>query len=137
MKNKTYSIAILRVHAGRPWDKLNLVDWRRDELGDIAVYNLQAAKDELADLHNCVYWTSHGEMGRPEYIILEAADADYLSSGRNMDMGNYDWDDCACQHADEAGDPCGECNNCIGCMANQDRDYVRDNAVVTAGQRRP
>ena len=85
----------------------------------------QSAIDELEDETYCL---SHGEAGRPEYVIVDDCVADYIDGGRNSDGSNYDWDDNDCDKNN--GDCCGECQQCIEMMIDQDREYVKANAVT-------
>lgn len=89
-----------------------------DEIYD----SIADAKERIEELEDGTYCLANGEAGRPDYYVVESVDADYIASGRNEDMGNYDWTDADCD--------CGECNACCGMMIDQDRDYVQSNAVA-------
>jgi len=86
--------------------------------------NCAAAQEVVGDLDDVPYVTSNGESGRPDYYIVSDIVADYIESGRNSDMGNYDWDNCPCP--DEC---CGECAVCQEYMIDQDRSYIINNAI--------
>lgn len=93
---------------------------------------LRDALDAVDEMDYEVYYLSHNEADRPEYVIVDADVADYIISGRGGDMSNYDWDDCDCDNCDADGNACGQCNVCIDMMIDQDIDHVRDNAVEEA-----
>jgi len=79
------------------------------------------AQAKIDDREDGTYYLDHSEIGRPDYLIVPNADASYIASGRNEDMGNYDWDNASCD--------CGECGDCCGMMIEQDRQYLYDCAV--------
>lgn len=84
---------------------------------------LEEAKAQIEKWNDETYYLSHNESGRPTYLVVENVDADYVRSGRNQDMSNYDWDDADCE--------CGECNVCCSMMIGQDREYLTQNALYT------
>ena len=104
-----------------------------DMHGDIEEYeDIPAAQAVIDELQDGVYILEHNEHSAPDLIIVDDVTGDYVYSGRNFDMSNYDWDGwddpdnayvCACPTSD--GDACGECGNCIERMINQDRTYIR------------
>ena len=61
------------------------------------------------------------------YLVVNDVTADYIESGRNGDMSNYDWDNNDCTSSDQ-GQCCGECRDCITMMIDQDRECIRQNA---------
>lgn len=75
------------------------------------------AKKIINMLDNEIYVLSNNEYSRPEYYIIDDITADWIKSGRNEDMSNYDWDEAKCV--------CGECSICIKMMNEQDREYVK------------
>lgn len=83
--------------------------------------SVEKAENEISSWNNQVYILHHGEYSRPDYCILTVADAEYISSGRNFDMSNYDWNDAVCV--------CGECNNCLAEMIEQDRQFIYDRKI--------
>jgi hypothetical protein len=80
--------------------------------------------DNIADY---TYYLSSGEAGRPEYMIVDDEIASYITSGRNSDGGNYDWIGCDCDKQD--GKPCGDCDDCLAYMSDEDRDYLRNHSI--------
>lgn len=136
-KTMTYKIAVVPDYY-RP-DTRNAV-----RISDYDYETIDAAQEYIDDLEDDIYVTSHGEAGRPAYLILSDSDAEWISSGRNGDGSNYDWNGCECEHANNApadynpgpdDEPycCGECRSCIGHMIDADRFYVECNAVVANG----
>lgn len=84
-------------------------------------YDTVADAEKVArKLNDETYYLDHNESGRPDYAIVNERDAEYIRSGRNEDMSNYDWDGAECD--------CGECRTCFEMMIIQDRDYIRSNA---------
>lgn len=77
---------------------------------------------KVGELDDAVYYTSHGESGRPKYLVVDDVSANYIISGRGGDMGNYNWDSADCD--------CGECSTCFAMMIDQDRDFLKDNALT-------
>ena len=92
---------------------------RSDETGAERYFDtLDGAREAKGELESGRYDCRNGEAGRPEYHIVEA---DFVIG--HEDGGNYDWDDCDCT-AGEDGEACGECNECLALMIEQDRDMV-------------
>lgn len=127
----TYHIAILR-HVYQP-------DLQGDEQvtfatepdsghNDMITFDTpEEAHAEIAEWADDIYVTEHNESGRPTYAVVDDLTAEYVIGGRNGDMGNYDWDDNDCKRND--GECCGECDDCLSMMINQDRDYIIASAV--------
>ena len=120
----SYSIAILtNVYNVEETPTFYRADDRQG--GDPEYYDTiseaQGAVDEMLDQP---YMTRNNEAGRPCYYIVSDIVADYMESGRNGDMGNYDWDTCDCP--DEC---CGECTVCHEYMVEQDRSYIINNVI--------
>jgi hypothetical protein len=82
---------------------------------------IDEAQAVIAEWDEDVYITDHNESGRPTYVIVEDAVADYIANGRHQDMSNYNWDNAECT--------CGECTTCSAMMIGQDRDYLLTNAL--------
>lgn len=82
---------------------------------------LEDAIAEVNERNGETYYLSHNESGRPTYVVVDDVDAEYVRSGRNGDMSNYDWDNADCD--------CGECNECCEMMIGQDREYLIKNAL--------
>lgn len=82
---------------------------------------IKEAENEIDELESGIYQLSNNEAGRPDYYIIDDNDADYLETGRNYDLSNYDWENAECD--------CGECNKCISMMIEQDRQFVIDNEI--------
>ena len=78
-----------------------------------------------AEMDEPLYY-EHNIYGRTLYVIDDVT-ADYITGGRNADGSNYDWDNNACRRDD--GEACGECNECIRMMIDQDREYIKTSAV--------
>lgn len=117
--NTRYAIAILpnEYESGVPGGQVRFL---ADETscGHVPIYyydTIDEAKSAIEEEEDGIYVTNNNEAGAPEYIIVEESIADYINSGRDGDMGAYNWDDC----------DCGECNDCIQLMIDQDRDYIR------------
>jgi hypothetical protein len=132
MSNQQYAVAIIRnYYQGSVPTQAVSFDRPDDGRAEYTTYTLDEARERVAELDGEVYVTDNGEAGRPEYVIVEDGIADYISSGRNMDLSNYDWDDCSCKAGDE-GQCCGECNECLQLQYDQDEQYIRDNQEATA-----
>lgn len=93
---------------------------------DEAYENYTDTQDAVYELDHEVYVTSNNEADRPDYLIVEEIDADYVEDGRNMDMGNYNWSESECD--------CGECSDCCEMMISQDRAYLRQAATLLSKQ---
>ena len=117
------NIAILK-HGYHP--DLTGIEQPRFELdhnGNPREFELDEAKRIIEQWENEPYVLSHGESGRPTYLIVESIDGNNIYSGRNGDMSTYDWpDDMNCN-------ACGECTACMQLMIDQDRDYLIRHAV--------
>lgn len=124
----SYHIAILK-HVYQPdLQGDRQPQWRTDHHDDLISYDSpEEARAEIADAESEIYVTGNNESERPEYIIVDDVTADYIRDGRNMDLSNYDWDNCSCKRNN--GECCGECNECITLMIDQDRDYIRARAI--------
>ena len=124
MSNKKwFSVAVLREMYSPDIQGHGAVDFLRSQDGrdDVEAYALEEARDMVGELDNEVYYTSSGESGRPDYVVVSYDDAMWISEGRNSDMGNYDWEGSDCD--------CGDCRNCTEMMIAQDRDYVLRNKI--------
>lgn len=88
-----------------------------DEMYD----TIDEAKAAIAELEDGIYYLDHNESGRPTYVVVDDVTADYIASGRNEDMSNYDWENAKCG--------CGECSTCFDMMIGQDRDCLLTAAV--------
>ena len=112
-----YNIAILH-HCYQPdLQGDGQPSWHECNGNDLVTYNtVQDAQDQIDDWDDDIYVTDHNEIGRPTYVIISDMTADYIRSGRNQDMSNYDWDNAACD--------CGECDECMSMMIEQDREYI-------------
>jgi len=133
-KEKTkqcYTVAVLPEYYWPDVQGRNSVGIIADDDGQTVYYDSVAdAAAAITELRRKKYVLANGEAARPSYYILSDTDGDYIASGRNGDMGNYDWDDCGCDRGDD-GDCCGDCNCCSNYMINLDRQYVLDNAIIT------
>lgn len=128
--NKQYAIAILRNAYQPDMQGLGAVHFEMDDnQRNINLYSLDDAKARIEELDGDVYVTTNGEAGRPDYYIVDEVTADYIETGRNSDMSDYDWDNDPCTSHDNDGNACGECKECIDMMINQDRQLVQSNAV--------
>ena len=117
----SYSIAILRDTYEPDIQGLGYVSFVCDDQQERTAYDdIEEATNKINQLDNEVYITKNGEAGRPEYLIVTDEVATYIETGRNGDMGNYDWDSAACD--------CGECNECLDMMKIQDRLYIKNNS---------
>jgi len=95
--------------------------FHNDFHGNIVEFEtIEEAKSEIAEWESDRVVLSHNEYSAPDYIIVSDVTADYIQSGRNSDMSNYDWDGAECE--------CGECQKCFAMMISQDRDYIRSHA---------
>ena len=123
MSNKLFSVAVLREMFSPDIQGHGAVDFLRSQDGrdDVEAYALEEARDMVGELDNEVYYTSSGESGRPDYVVVSYDDAMWISEGRNSDMGNYDWEGAACD--------CGYCKICFEMMIAQDRSYIRRNKI--------
>ena len=123
MSNKLFSVAVLREMFSPDIQGHGAVDFLRSQDGrdDVEAFALDEARDMVGELDNEVYYTSSGESGRPDYVVVSYDDAMWISEGRNSDMGNYDWEGAACD--------CGDCKICFEMMIAQDRDYVLRNKI--------
>jgi hypothetical protein len=92
----------------------------------------EAATERIDELDNDVYVTSNGEAGRPEYILIEDYGVEEGQTIGHEDGSMYDWDRIDCNHEDDDGDKCGECQSCIEGMITQDQELVRGMAVEVA-----
>lgn len=131
MSNTTYAIAVLR-QAYQPdlqnLEQVYFIKIEGDQHDNLEIFdNLDDAEEMIDVLDSEIYVTTNGESGRPEYFIVEEDTADYIMSGRNSDMSNYNWDDCDCDKND--GDCCGECEICNDYMIYQDRIYIKNNSI--------
>ena len=79
--------------------------------------SIEEAVEEKEKLESETYLLSNNEAGRPEYYIVNDNVGDYILSGRNYDMSNYNWNDANCD--------CGECFKCFQMMIDQDRSYIK------------
>lgn len=82
---------------------------------------IDEAKNEIDTMENELYLLSNGEAGRPEYIIVDDNDGDYILSGQSGDRSNYDWTNAKCC--------CGECSKCLDMMIDQDRKYIEERGM--------
>jgi len=89
---------------------------------------IEEAREWIKEAESEVYVLEHNEYMSPEYIIVEDIVAEFIRSGRNQDLSNYDWSGCVCTKGPD-GEPCGECNECFSHMAALDRDYIWENAI--------
>ena len=125
------AIAILPNYYGPDIQGNNAVNFLTtdDSNASMILYDtIDEAQDAIDELEDDTYYLSHGEAGRPEYVIVEDGVADYISDGRNGDMSNYRWDENDCKKNN--GDCCGECPECIEMMIDQDRDYINNNRAA-------
>ena len=117
-----YSIVIL-LNVFDTSEERETIQWEMDDRARLVEYDTLAdaitRRDELAE---ALYVTGSHEAGRPEYVILDDTDAEYLRSGRNGDMSNYDWADADCE--------CGDCRECREMMQEQDRDWISEHEVA-------
>lgn len=112
----TYKIAVLRYAYQPDIAGLERVHFINEEFETV-----EEAKEFIAELDNEVYILQHNEYSRPDYVVVDEVTANWVESGRNGDLSNYDWSNAECT--------CGECNKCIATMIGQDRAYVRKYAV--------
>jgi hypothetical protein len=130
---KTYMIAILRNVYQPDLSGLGTVRFYHEEPNDQhhpEYYStIEDAQEQIDMLEDDSYYTCNGEAGAPEYIIVDDDIGDYILDGRNGDLSNYDWSDCGCERGDD-NDCCGECQECLEYMIDQDRQYILDNRAV-------
>ncbi|MEM4658358.1 MAG: hypothetical protein QXX77_08065 [Candidatus Methanosuratincola sp.] len=112
----TYKIAVLRYAYQPDTGGLERVYFLDEEFETV-----EEAKEFIAELDNEVYILQHNEYSRPDYLVVDDVTADWIMSGRNSDLSNYDWSDTECT--------CGECSKCIVTIIDQDRAYVRKYAI--------
>lgn len=129
MSDTTYMIAKLNNVYMPDLQCLGSVRFVQRDDGQDAEYfeTLGDAKTKLAELNHETYVTVNGESDRPDYYIVDDNAGDWINSGRNGDLSNYDWDGCDCDKND--GDCCGECSDCISHIIEQDRQYIIKNAI--------
>jgi hypothetical protein len=95
---------------------------------------LEECREWIESAENETYYTSNGEAGAPEYIIIPSIS--FLSVGDGVgheDGSMYDWDDVVCEQEEEdnySGYPCGECRACMEHMMEQDIERIRKMEVV-------
>ena len=131
----TYAIAVLRNVYGPDLQGDRTIRFVHDDetrKDDYTAYDsIEAAQEVIDEKESGTYYTSNNEAGAPEYVIVEAGVADYITTGRGGDMSSYDWDDCECDNRDANGNTCGECSVCIALMIDQDIELVRHNVADT------
>ena len=116
-----YSIAILLNVFDTPEERVT-IQWETDDRARLVEYDtLVDAITRRDELDAECYVTHSYEAGRPEYVILDDTDAEYVRNGRNGDMSNYDWEDADCE--------CGDCRECREMMQEQDRDWISEHEV--------
>ena len=121
-----YSIAIIRDYYG-PKQTLSFVSDERQER--IVYDSIADARDVIDEMDSETFTLDHNESNRPTYHIVDDNTADYMATGRNYDMSNYDWDKSTCTQGDD-NSPCGECDDCLEYMLNADIEYIESNAVT-------
>lgn len=123
-----YSIAILKDIFRPDIQGKRQVGWITDDNGAPIQYDtIGEARVAIAERDSAIHYTEHNEAGRPDYVIVEDLTVDYICGGRNGDMSNYDWADNSCTR--HKGECCGECNECITMMIDQDREYIHNSAI--------
>jgi hypothetical protein len=114
-----YAIAILTNTYGKDEQANFVQDERHTEY--VTYDRIEEAQAVIDDLESDVYVLDHNEAGRPDYYIVDDGVAEYIATGRGYDGSNYNWDDCDCD--------CGDCDECLALMIDQDRQYIIDNAI--------
>lgn len=122
MTRSTYAIVILR-NAYTP----DLQGIGRPQVV-AAGLTAEEASEKIDELDNDDYYTSNGEAGRPEYILIEDCGVEEGETLGHDDGSLYDWDRIDCNREDD-GDKCGECLSCIEGMIEQDRDIIIASSV--------
>jgi hypothetical protein len=129
----SYVIAILRDAYTPDLQGMRSVRFytERDDNTHPELYDtVREAQEQIDTMESVTYLLSHNECSRPEYLIVEDSTAQYILSGRDGDDDNYDWDSCDCNKRNDNGDCCGECQRCLTNMIDEDRLYIRNNAVT-------
>lgn len=117
-----YAIAILLDVYDTPEERVT-IQWETDDRARLVEYDTLAAARRRRDELDAERYVTHSyEAGRPEYVILDDTDAEYIRSGRNGDMSNYEWEDASCE--------CGDCRDCREMMQEQDRDWISEHEVA-------
>lgn len=91
---------------------------RREEPAVFDTY--EEAQAGISKLDRYRYYTRNGEIGRPEFYILKAKDADYVLSHDY----EYNWDECNCTLGNN-GEPCTECVICLMFMGNEREKSIK------------
>lgn len=112
-----YSIAILRNVYKPDLQCESQPSFYTDFHGDIVEFETaEDAKSKIREWKSDRVVLSHNEYSTPDYIVVSNLTAEYIQSGRNGDMSNYNWDEAGCE--------CGECQDCFEMMIAQDRAYI-------------
>ena len=116
-----YNIAILR-SIYRPDIHLDMsVSFYNDFFGNPVDFEfVRDAQEQVAKWEKARVVLAYNEYSPAKYVIVENNISDYILSGRNSDISNYDWDNTKCD--------CGECSECFELMISQDRKYILDHA---------
>lgn len=117
----TYRIAVL-LDAYQP----DLQGDEKPRIREDVYETIDEAQAVISDEMAQPLYLGHNVYGR-ELHIVDDVTADYIEGNRNGDGGNYDWDSNDCKR--NGGECCGECDECIRMMINQDRDYIRANTL--------
>ena len=113
----SYAIAIVRDFYG-PQQTLGFYS---DEKQDRVVFGtVEDAQEAIYKIRAEIYVLAHNESNSPTYYIVNENTAEYITTGRNSDMSNYDWDDWNCD--------CGECDECLEFMLKEDIQLVKNEA---------
>lgn len=106
--NTNYKVAVVDGnYYGNGSAKITILDTVYD--------NAKDARIAVADM------VSDNTIQSRDYYAITERDADYIASGRDEDMSNYDWDDAECD--------CGSCDTCAAMMIAQDVDYIISNSL--------
>lgn len=77
---------------------------------------IEEAQTFISRIEDGVYLLDHNEHSRPDYYIVEDTVARYIDTGRDQDLGNYEWESAKCT--------CGVCDTCCEMLIQQDREYI-------------
>ena len=111
----SYAIAIVRDFYGPK----QTIGFYSDERQYRVVFDtVKDAQEAIYKIRAEIYVLAHNESNSPTYYIIDENTAEYIATGRNSDMSNYDWDGCDCD--------CGECDECLEFMLEQDIQLVKN-----------